>query len=102
MATSPAAAVTMRVTFLARIALIRTARAERIRIMPRAAWMARTGPLPNHEECPGWPAAGSVTYRLTPMPRPNWMISTIRTARLACRTPAWRDAIPRTDGGAAA
>src|SRR5262249_13506974 len=38
------------------------------------------------------------------MPRANWTISTIRTARLAWRRPAWRRSVlcPCVDGGAAA
>jgi hypothetical protein len=99
MATSPTAEVTMRVTFLAMIAGTRTKIAARIKNMPSAACRASSAPLPNIEACPGWPAAGSVTYRLTPMPRTNWTISTIRMARLARRKRAWRDAALCADGG---
>src|SRR6516162_9687480 len=101
MATSPADEVTIRAAFLAMIALTRTKTAARTRIMPSAACRASSTPLPNQEACPGWPAAGSVTYRLTLMPRANWTISTIRMARLARRRVAWRDAIFCADGGVA-
>ena len=48
----------------------------------------------------GLATAGSVTYRLTLMPRANWTISPIRMARLACRRRVWRGCVVCADGGA--
>jgi hypothetical protein len=101
MATSPAAEVTTSVLLLAMTARTKTEIAAMIRNRPSAAWKASSGPFPNHESCPGSPAFGSVTYRLTPMPRQNWTISTITMDMLARREPARRDSRSRADGEAA-